>query len=243
MGEYRLRFGSSMMFLISTLLIVIVITCVLYVFYKKRNLVNSREIKISSARNDEINYGTTAVTKKLIISDREEPVEINYGLRCKEENFTKQQVSKGDVVDGLGRDIDFVEGPKSPEHKKLIGIKYKLQCKDYVFTSEELNILEKYGTWLSALASDKIKPETDMQEEFVKECKFFRVLSIQDMFSYHQNVNNSKLIQATWFKYLCRIKFERENPSITNERVKAEWGWQGAPANSGSGDHVFFSKK
>lgn len=231
-----------MMFLISTLLIIFVTTCVFSFFYKKRNLVNNRKIKIRSARNDEVNYGTTAVAKKPIISFREESVEINYGLYCKEENFTKQQVSKGDVIDGLGRDIDLVEGPKSSEHKRLIGNKYRLQCKDYVFTSEEINILEKYGAWLSALASDKIKPETDMQEAFVKECKLFRVLSSQDMFSYHQNVHNSNLIQATWFKYLCRIKFERENPNITNERVKAEWGWQGAPANSGSGDHVFFSK-
>lgn len=128
----------------------------------------------------------------------------------------------------------------SKEHRALINKPYNMQCKTEVFTLVELDIMNKYGTWLSALASHQINPETNDQKLFVDECQRFRSLSINEMLSYFSNHDDSGSIQSVWFKYLCRIKFERENPSIVNDKTKVDWGWQGPPIESG--DHVFFSK-
>jgi len=128
----------------------------------------------------------------------------------------------------------------SKEHRALINMPYVLQCKTEVFTQAELDVINKYGAWLSALASNQINLETSEQELFVEECHYFRTLSINEMLSYFSNRNDCGSIRTVWFKYLCRIKFERENPSIVSDKTKIDWGWQGPPI--ASGDHVFFSK-
>ncbi|WP_108132946.1 MULTISPECIES: DUF413 domain-containing protein [Halomonas] len=128
----------------------------------------------------------------------------------------------------------------SKEHRALINKPYRVQCKIEVFTLAELDIINKYGTWLSALTSNKINPETNDQKLFIEECQRFRSLNLNEMLSYLSNRGDSGSIQTVWFKYLCRLKFERENPSILNDKTKVDWGWQGPPIESG--DHVFFSK-
>lgn len=128
----------------------------------------------------------------------------------------------------------------SKEHRSLINKPYSMQCKTEVFTQSEIDIINKYGAWLSALASNKVNPETNEQKLFVEECQRFRSLSLNQMLSYFSNLDDSGSIQSVWFKYLCRIKFERENPNIVNDKTKVDWGWQGPPIESGN--HVFFSK-
>jgi len=129
---------------------------------------------------------------------------------------------------------------RSEEHRALINKPYTIQCKSEIFSQAELDIINKYGAWLSALASNQIKPETKEQNLFIEECQNFRSLKINEMFSYFRRRNDNGSIQAVWFKYLCRMKFERENPSVINDKARIDWGWQGPPIESG--DHVFFSK-
>ncbi len=126
------------------------------------------------------------------------------------------------------------------EQKRLIGKPYKLQCKDDIFNEDELEVLYKYGVWLSALAANQVKAETIKQVEFVNECQTFRLLPLNDMLSYFASkTDDNSFIQSTWFKYICRIKFERENPNLITNEVSVNWGWQGPPVCSG--DKVFFS--
>ena len=128
----------------------------------------------------------------------------------------------------------------SREHRALINKPYNIQCKTEVFTLAELDIINEYGSWLSALASNQINPETKEQHVFVDGCQNFRTLDINEMFSYFSDRDDNGSIQSVWFKYLCRSKFERESPNTVSEKVKVDWGWQGSPMKSG--DHVFFSK-
>ena len=134
--------------------------------------------------------------------------------------------------------VDDTEEARSSKCE-IDGAKYKLQCRRGTFTAEEIDILEKYGTWLSGLASGKIEPETDMQRKFVQECKYYRALSSHEMSNWFQRTKVCNVVQVTWFKYLRRLRFERENPSMV-ENATIDWGWQGPPVSSG--EHVFFSR-
>lgn len=117
----------------------------------------------------------------------------------------------------------------SPEQRNLINEPYVFQCKEEVFTAHETEILRTYGVWLRALAAGKITPETPEQKNFVEECKAFRKLNLDEMLTFFEAKKESNIIQATWFKYICRIKFERENPTLTDTKVSVDWGWQGPP--------------
>lgn len=128
----------------------------------------------------------------------------------------------------------------SKVHRALINKPYSIQCKTEVFTLAELDIIDKYGAWLSALSSNKITPETKEQQLFIEDCQRFRALNLNEMLSYFRDRDDRGSIQSVWFKYLCRLKFERENPNVVNAKTKVDWGWQGPPIESG--DHVFFSK-
>lgn len=117
----------------------------------------------------------------------------------------------------------------SKEHRALINKPYSMQCKTEVFTLAELDIINKYGAWLSALASNQINPETKEQQLFVEECQRFRTLDLNEMLSCFNNRDDSDPIQSVWFKYLFRLKIEREKLGIVNEKTKVDWGWQGPP--------------
>ena len=124
---------------------------------------------------------------------------------------------------------DLVNKKACPEQRKLIGEPFHFQCKEEVFTSHEIEILRTYGEWLRALASRKAKPKTPEQEKFVEECQEFRKLKLNEMLIFFENKKEYNLTQATWFKYICRLKFERENPALTDSSAHVDWGWQGPP--------------
>ena len=129
----------------------------------------------------------------------------------------------------------------SKAHREFVGKPYTLQCSSCIFTEDEHRSLLRYGSWLSALASDRINPETAGQEEFTRMCKEVRGMDLKGMLTYYKNkLGELDTLRAVWLKYLCRIKFERDNPNLPKENVKVDWGWQGPPIHSGV--HVFFSK-
>ena len=110
----------------------------------------------------------------------------------------------------------------SKEHRALINKPYSMECKTEVFTLAELDIIKKYGVWLSALASNQINPETKEQQLFVEECQRFRTLDLNEMLSYFSNRDDSDSIQSVWFKYLFRLKFEREKLGIVNAKTRVD---------------------
>ncbi|KMN16025.1 DUF413 domain-containing protein [Pseudomonas weihenstephanensis] len=100
-------------------------------------------------------------------------------------------------------------------HRKHRDKPYQILCSEAVFSSNELDILKEYGSWLSALALEEIKPDTDSQREFVELCKNYQNLPLKNMFLIFKNSNKDMhIIQLVWFKYLCRIQYEIENSSI-----------------------------
>ncbi|EKN3392660.1 hypothetical protein O1Y80_000810 [Yersinia enterocolitica] len=189
---------------------------------------------VSVVKVDELN--NAGVVKVIKLYKNKELIEKTYNSICKKEIFSRESVVKVDEINSA----EVISAIKSQEHNELIGKEYKLQCKENVFTDEELDILNMYGAWLSALVANKIRPETPMQKKFVQECRHFRELPVENMLIFYKNHKNLNSIQATWFKYLCRIKIERENPIILEEDIRINWGWQGPPLNSH--DHVLFFK-
>lgn len=107
----------------------------------------------------------------------------------------------------------------SEKHKKYRDKSYSLFCSDEVFNDNELDILTEYGSWLSALAYEKIEPETDSQREFVKLCKNNQNLPLSEMIKNLKTINPEiNKIQFVWFKYLCRKQAEKENPEFIKDR-------------------------
>lgn len=104
----------------------------------------------------------------------------------------------------------------SSDQRNLINEPFFFQCKEQVFTTHETEILRTYGVWLRALGSGKITPETPEQKNFVKECRAFRKLELGQMLRFFEAKKESNIIQATWFKYICRMKYESENPAISD---------------------------
>lgn len=100
---------------------------------------------------------------------------------------------------------------KPKDHKNLIDKPYKIQCNPDIFSISEFEILNKYGFWLSALTSGKIKAETNEQKLFIKECIEFKSLDLKNMRLYYKKYDAKKTVQKVWFKYLCRIKIESLN--------------------------------
>lgn len=103
----------------------------------------------------------------------------------------------------------------SGKHKKYRDRPYRLICSDEVFSDDEMDILTEYGSWLDALTSGTIEPETDSQRKFIQLCKNNKNLQLREML---KNLDSCKSkidnIQFTWLKYLCRIQLERENPEF-----------------------------
>lgn len=129
----------------------------------------------------------------------------------------------------------------SPEHRKYFGKNYELQCSPSIFSDEEHKNIIRYGSWLSALAFKKINPETSAQAEFVGMYEEIKTLSFKEMHNYYLSKSNEiDDLRALWFKYLCRIKYEKENPDFVQNKSETDWGWHGPPIHSGL--HVFFSK-
>lgn len=97
------------------------------------------------------------------------------------------------------------------DQKKLIGQPFELKCEEEVFTEEELNILGQYGVWFAALCNGDISSMSDEQSKFVEDCRVYVGLDLNEMVTFLGNRGEQDQIKATWFKYLFRVKYEREN--------------------------------
>ena len=90
------------------------------------------------------------------------------------------------------------------EHLQLIRDKGKftIDCNHAIFSLEEIEILEKYGHWFTALTSGELKPLTELQETFV-----LTATNKKDPDSHFEHA---------WFKYLGRKKLELKHGDQLN---------------------------
>lgn len=93
------------------------------------------------------------------------------------------------------------------EHLQLIRARgnFIVDCSHEIFSTEELEILQRYGYWFEALETGKLEPFTERQSRFSEIVK--------------GNELPLPLEERAWFKYRRRKKIERESP----ERFQIEY--------------------
>lgn len=85
---------------------------------------------------------------------------------------------------------------------------FLLKCKTVIFSSEEIEIIQKYGYWFQALTEGEIEPITALQKEFIKVAK--------------KEKEPISIYEWAWFKYLFRLEFESENKHIMDADYSLE---------------------
>jgi len=105
-----------------------------------------------------------------------------------------------------------------------------LRCSNAIFSDEELEALETYGTWLEALFSGQLSPTTEKQFRFVKAVR--------------GEIDAETAWERLWIKYSKRLKWENESPHeigkiVINDPSEA---WFPREAVVTSGFSEFFSK-
>lgn len=82
------------------------------------------------------------------------------------------------------------------EHLDFIAVKgkFNVDCKQDCFSTDEIEILERYGHWFNALTSGELQPISDTQQRFIVVAN-----GKEDPFS---------LEEVAWWKYLDQKAFE-----------------------------------
>lgn len=86
----------------------------------------------------------------------------------------------------------------SKEHLKYRKIKFAPNVTESLFNEQDIELLQTYGSWLAALMTGEIKPETLAQERFVIVCE-----------GHEQPATDFEKI---WVRYIKRKLWESENP-------------------------------
>ncbi len=82
--------------------------------------------------------------------------------------------------------------------------KFVVDCSHAIFSTEEIETLEKFGHWFDALASGVLEPFTELQERFILVAK-----SELPPFSPEEKA---------WYRYLGRKKIEKKHGDSLNIR-------------------------
>ena len=135
----------------------------------------------------------------------------------------------------------------SDQHRQLLQIPYDLKCSRAPFSDEEALVLEKYGTWLSALANGDIQPESEEQREFIEVANEYRKMEFSKAIDCFQATPPKHSLQHAWIKYLMRLRWERDNQEAMGSERRADWGWHGppflSPEGAGTWAHVEATNK
>ena len=83
-----------------------------------------------------------------------------------------------------------------------------------IFSKEELDFLEQWGTWLDALANGVIEPFTKEQNEFVEVCRGER--------------ETVKVWEKAWFKLQERLKIDAEYKNLPQYEFISNGTWAGS---------------
>lgn len=94
------------------------------------------------------------------------------------------------------------------EHLEYLSHKglFSIDCDLIIFSKEEIESLEKWGHWFTALVSGELKPFTESQERFIKVMK--------------REVDPSTVEERAWFKYLGRKAVEKKY----GNKLKVKYG-------------------
>ncbi|QNJ97025.1 DUF413 domain-containing protein [Constantimarinum furrinae] len=74
---------------------------------------------------------------------------------------------------------------------------FKIDCNRIIFSNEEIEILEKYGHWFTALEDGTLKPLSERQKLFIDVAKGLK-----------KPVSSE---ETAWFKYTRRRQIEKES--------------------------------
>jgi uncharacterized protein len=96
----------------------------------------------------------------------------------------------------LEQPIEYESLTEKEKHLKFLKLNYHINCSRTIFSAEEIEVLEKYGSWLEALYLKKIKPITIKQKAFLKELE--------------SNKLPENKFAKVWFKYIKRIEIEHK---------------------------------
>jgi uncharacterized protein YifE (UPF0438 family) len=86
---------------------------------------------------------------------------------------------------------------------------FNIRCSNAIFSNLEITLLRKYGYWFSALINGDLEPITKIQEEFI--------------LTFKESKTPVTFHEKTWFKYVGRLKLEKENP----EKFKLNYSLKG----------------
>lgn len=82
--------------------------------------------------------------------------------------------------------------------------KFRIDCSDEIFKSEEITKLKRFGHLFNALASGKLPPRNSEQEQFIE---------VAQLRKKPETAN-----EWIWFKYIKRKELEAEKGSALNKR-------------------------
>jgi uncharacterized protein YifE (UPF0438 family) len=94
----------------------------------------------------------------------------------------------------------LIEMSNKKEHLEYIKLKgeFNIKCSNAIFSNLEIILLRKYGYWFSALINGDLEPITTIQKEFI--------------LAFKEGKTPVTFQEKTWFKYIGRLKLEKESP-------------------------------
>jgi hypothetical protein len=102
-----------------------------------------------------------------------------------------------------------------PEHQAFCGKRMRIDVTTLsIFPKEEIDFLEQYGIWLTALANGDIEPFTKKQTEFVEVCRGER--------------KPFEMWEKAWSKFQARRKYDSENKDAPQYEWIAHGTWAGS---------------
>jgi uncharacterized protein YifE (UPF0438 family) len=115
--------------------------------------------------------------------------------------------------------VDMSERNHEFDHLRFRRIPFRVECDTTLFSSDELERLQKYGSWMTALMRSAIPPRSPAQEDFVQ------------CFSGKKKPETQ--FEVLWMKYCLQVIFERalkmEKTLVDGRReyaeVRKEFAW------------------
>lgn len=93
-----------------------------------------------------------------------------------------------------------MQNSRPEDHKRYLNLEFVITCSLTDFSSSEISVLKKYGSWLSALMQGKINANTEKQKHFLMVCE-----------RKEEPINE---YEHAWTKYLQQLGKEIHSESI-----------------------------
>jgi uncharacterized protein YifE (UPF0438 family) len=91
-------------------------------------------------------------------------------------------------------------------HKRYVRRRFHPECRLEGFPAQEIEVIERYGSWLEALMKETIQPFTEDQKRFIAMCKGER--KAESMF------------EVIWRKYRLEVLYNEDyNEALRMEQL------------------------